>query len=201
MKPTGTGRIVTSNSAAVGLAYALKLTDRLSFGLHTRWIRETFDLDSKSALDVSVGTHFQTGFRSARVAMSFRNFGKDYNVIEEVPGGPEAENFQMPLSFNIATAMEAYGVVGDPTYLTLAVESVYSIDYSQRAHVGAELWLANTVALRGGYKFNYDAEGFSAGVGFKVKRNDRRLTVDFAYTDTRGTSLDAPIRFTIGGAF
>ncbi|MBI2952189.1 PorV/PorQ family protein [bacterium] len=197
--PAGTGRKLAAGDMAIGFAYAKKLTDRFSLGGHFRYIQETLDKDKISTVDVNLGTLFYTGFRSSRIAMTIRNFGKNesvYNVSER----REGETFLAPMVFTTTIAMEFYGKKQDPNHLTVSFENVFAIDYDNRAHLGAELWLANTLALRGGYKFNYDTDGFSGGVGIKREAGKRKITVDFAYTDM-GKQLEPALRFSVGGSF
>ena len=102
-------------------------------------------------------------------------------------------------------AAEVYGEKGDPTYLTLAVESVFPVDFEQRYHFGAELWVQNMVAVRAGYKWNYDLESFALGAGVKQTVGGRTFAIDVSYSllkDIDGVALfDSPIRISIGGTF
>jgi hypothetical protein len=190
-EPTGTGKMVEGNDFAIGVAYAYQFTDRLSFGANFRYLQESLFEDSNTTFDASVGTLFYTGFRNSRLAMTLKNFGQDNTVI--------AESAFMPVVYTIAGAMEVVGKVGDPTYLTLSAENVFAIDYEGRVHLGAELWLVNTLALRGGYKWNYDAEDFSIGAGLKRTFGTASLSVDIAYTHS--DFFNAPLRFTVNGTF
>ena len=55
---------------------------------------------------------------------------------------------------------------------------VTDLDYVRwRENVGAEYWLFNTVALRGGYEVGYDVNGVTAGAGFRW----RTLELDYAF--------------------
>ncbi len=190
--PNGTGRTLDLGDLAIGAAYAITLTDRFSFGTQFRIIRESLDLETINTFDFNVGSWFKTGFKSTRLAMSLRNLSKDI-TIDEQP-------FFVPSVFSIGGAMEIYGEQGDPSYATLSSEALFVTDFGTRVHVGAELWLANVLALRGGYKFNYDAESFSLGAGIKWELDDRMFTVDVSYTNF-GDLLNEPIRISVGGAF
>jgi hypothetical protein len=192
-QPSGTGTIIRDNDLAIGLTYAIQFTDRFTFGAQARYVQETLFQDSHSSVDLSVGTHFYTGFRSLRLAMALRNFGTDIEIIDD--------KAFMPLIYSIAGAMEVYGKVGDPTYLTVSAENAFFIDYERRINTGAELWLGNAIALRGGYKFNSDTESITLGAGIKKEFADQRaVTVDFSYGDM-GDLLDPVYRISLGGAF
>ena len=175
-QPDGTGRDINAMNMSLGLIYALKMTDKFSFGVRLDWVREAILDHALNTVKVDVGTLFHTGFRNIRLAMSLKNLGRNEQY-QQIP-------FWMPLSYYMAISDEVYGKQGDSAYLSVAFETLYAVDYYQRYHVGAELWLGNILALRGGYKFNYDAESYSLGAGLKygVSRG-RTVMVDVSYTD------------------
>ncbi len=192
-QPRGTGQNVDAGDLAVGVVYALKLTDKFSFGTRVQWVQQTLYTESISTVGIDVGTLFHTGFKSLRLAMALKNFGPDKKVTET--------KFFMPLYYNVAMAAELYGEKGDPSYLTIVGESAFAADYELRAHVGAEAWFQNIFALRAGYKINYDTDTFTAGAGLNYEiAGDRSLTVDVAYADM-SEFFDPSIRVTVGGTF
>ena len=193
-QPTGTGRKPDMGDLSLGVVYARKLTDKLSVGSIFRWTQQTLDTDRLTAFDVGVSTFFYTGFRSLRLGMTFENMGKDVKVIDDVR--------KMPVSFSTAAAMEIVGAVGDPTYITATFENTYATDFADPQYrFGGELWLQNNFALRAGYKANFDEESWTAGAGLKFSMpNGRVVQADVAYSDF-GVYLDAPLRFTLSGAF
>ena len=193
-QPTGTGRYPDMGDLSLGVVYARKLTDKLSVGSMFRWTQQTLDTDRLNAWDVGVSTFFYTGFRSLRLGMTFENMGKDVKVIEDVR--------KMPVAFSTAAAMEIVGATGDPTYITVTFENSYATDFADPQYrFGGELWLQNNFALRAGYKANFDEESWTLGAGLKFSMpNGRVVQADVAYSDF-GTYLDAPLRFTLSGAF
>jgi hypothetical protein len=190
--PLGTGRILNAGDLALGVAYARRMTDRFSLGGQLQYVQETLDTDTGSTLNFSMGTLFYTGFRSSRIAMTLRNFGKSEQIL--------LDKFIMPMVFGIGIAMEVYGEKQDPTRLTVSFEDVFAIDYDNRAHLGAELWLNDTIALRGGYKFNYDTDTISIGGGVRYPFQGRFVKMDVAYTHM-GDLLDPALRFSLGMGF
>jgi len=193
LQPLGTGNMIDAGDVAIGFLYAKKMTDKLSFGAHGRWIQETLHDQKVSSYDVSLGTLFYTGFGSSRLAMTLQNFGKDVT--------PETVTFATPMIFNIAAAMEVYGTVEDPTYLTTAIDFSYATDFGERMHFGGELWVAKMLALRAGYKTNYDIESYSLGVGVRLNYAEgKQVSVDFAYSQIDG-GFDAPLRVSLSGSF
>ena len=192
-QPQGTGNTVSAGDLAIGVVYALKLTNKFSFGTRVQLVNQTLHTESLRSIIIDVGTRFYTGYRSLRVAMALKNFGPDKTVNDR--------KFFTPLYYNVAIAAELFAEKGDPTYLTVTGETAFAADYTLRAHVGAELWMQNIIALRTGYKFNYDSDSFSVGAGLNYKiTGDRSVTVDLSYSDM-GNYLIAPIRVTVGGTF
>ncbi len=196
LKPGGTGRKLDAGSWAVGGGYAKKFTDRFSMGGQFRVIEERLDKGfSFRTFDFAVGTKYYTGFRSLRIAMSLRNFGRDKVLLKDV-----AIKGKMPTFFNLAAASEVIGKKGDPYYFTTALEAIYSVSVERRVHVGGELWLHNMLALRGGYKWNYDVQDFTAGAGVRLKRGDRYLEAGFAWAKFDKFPTN-PLRFSVSGSF
>ena len=189
LQPGGTGRILSLGTTAIAGAYAIRFTDKLSFGVRIGWAREDLDLTNHTTFNVDFGTRFYTGFRSFRLSMSMRNFGKDTEVLRR--------EFQQPLTFNIGGAAEIVGIKGDPFYVTAAYELSFAINYEERHHFGGEAWLANMLALRAGYMANYDGTDFTAGAGLKIPFGKRNMTADFAWQQSKN-DLNTPLRFTIG---
>ena len=124
--------------------------------------------------------------------MSLKNFGQDIVILDDTA-------FR-PLIYNIAASMEIYGELGDPVSLTIAAENSFFVDYEGRLHTGAELWVQNMLALRGGWKFNNDTESYSLGAGLKYDLTGKPFTLDFSYNDM-GELLDATYRVSVGGEF
>jgi len=192
-QPGGTGRNINVMNMSLGLLYAVQITNKLAIGFRADWARESILDHSINTFKMDVGSLFYTGFRSLRLAMSLKNLGSNEQY--------QQVKFWMPLVYYMAISDEIFGKQGEAVYLTASVESLYAIDFDQRYHVGAELWLANILALRGGYKFNYDAESYSLGMGLKYEMaQGRKVMVDVSYSHF-GDLLNAPLRLTLSGAF
>lgn len=196
-QPNGTGQDVIVHNISVGLLYAIKFTDKFSFSAKANYVQEKLYTVKTTGFTVDVGSFFYTGFRSLRIAMSFRNFGPDRK------SGDRA--YLLPLVYNIGVAAEVYGEKGDPSYLTASAESAFFVDFEQRWHFGAELWLQNALALRAGWKWNYDLEGISLGAGLKQTFGGRTITADVAVSLLQQNDgvvmFDPPIRVSVGGTF
>ncbi len=198
LQPDGTGEMIDVSQLAVGVLYAVRFTDKFSFSAKLNYLQETLYTYKSKTFSFDVGSFFFTGFKSLRVAMSFKNFGPDQKVKNHA--------YNMPLYYNMAVAGEIYGEKGKPFYITLDAESAFAIDYEQRYQLGTEVWIKEQLALRAGWKYNYDLEQFSVGVGFKQPfKGNRAVTVDVAYSPLKkegGVKLFDPVlRVSLGGAF
>jgi hypothetical protein len=196
----GTGRFVSANDLAVGLAYARQLTDRFSFGVKFKYISEKLASVSASAFGLDVGADFQTSFfnNQFRIAASLSNFGTqmqfeghDLAVIYTIPGSPSSKQipadlttheWEIPLMFRFGVSNY---FINNENYSAFAAYEVFdSRDFEVRHNLGAEVGYRQTFFLRGGYKFNYDLSSYTAGVGFDFKKIiDYGLTIDYAYLD------------------
>jgi len=191
-EPNGTGRMINAGDIAIGLAFARQMTDKVAWGAQLRWIREDLFVATSSSVEFNMGLSAFTGFRTFRIAAAARNVGKEITV--------ETEPFSPPISFDFGLSGEIFGLPDDPSYLTVSVETLFATDFGQRWHMGAEYWLWNTLALRGGYKVNYDVEKYSLGFGLKYGVAGRDLRVDTSYSDG-GTDFSSPLRIAVSGTF
>ena len=170
---------------AIGPSYAIRLTDRFSFGMTLRYVREGVSginwADQGSEFNASnflaeVGTLYYTGFGSLRFATNIQSIGFDTRY--------QADNFQAPVVYRLGAAYDFFDSPDSPVKLTTLLEAIHPTDATERMLVGAELWVKNMVALRGGYKFDFDEEGFTAGAGIQFNLGGNRpLGLDFAYVD------------------
>ena len=191
-QPGGTGRMVTVGDMAAGISVAKQVTDKLSVGGNLRWVQEDLDLQSYSSIDIDFGTLFYTGYRSTRLGMALRNLGGDKDVI--------GQKARFPMVFNLSGAAEVYGNLGDPFSITVAVEQMFFTDGFNHYHFGAEAWMQNMIALRAGYKTDYDSESWSLGAGLKQAVGEQTVTVDLSYSKAEAFD-EYPIRLSLGLAF
>jgi len=192
LEPTGTGRMVSVGDISVALAYAVKLTNDLSFGFKSQYIQEWIDTDKASGVAIDFSTHYFTGYRDLSIAMIMKNFGPESKYL--------TDKFKLPLYFNINSAMSVIGSKTDAFNLMASVESAFATDFRDRYHVGLELNFFNTYSLRSGYKFFYDTEDFTLGAGMKLKVKKNTILIDIAYSNF-SEYFAPPLRLSVGGSF
>lgn len=190
----GTGEMFTYRDIAIGLSYARRLTDRFSFGLTLKYIDEQIYTKHARGFGVDLGTQYQTGLGSLTLSMAITNFGQDlrfegtYFNTEVVPGTNtmlseerDFERFPLPLKFVIGLTYDIFD--GKEFKSKIAFDALHPNDYSERVHLGWESWYKDIVALRMGYKFNYDEEGLCLGFGIKKSIGALDFKIDYAYSD------------------
>jgi len=196
---TETG-LVNTNAYAVGLTYGRRLTERFMVGGKIQYAYQYLGdnvltaggesvKNEVSGLVYNFGTMFYPGYKSLRLGMTIVNFSPEFKY--------EKYGFQLPLTFKVGAAMDILELFGEYVdhSLVLDIEGIHPRDYTQRIHVGGEYWFKNMVAIRAGYKFNYDIESLTIGIGFKIGG----LKFDYAYGDLE--YFNAVNRFAIGFNF
>jgi len=184
---------------AIGFGYAYPVSDRFSFGGKVKFVHEdlgkapiavsvidaengVFEYDERSwALShwgFDFGARYAVGFHDLVFAVAFQNYSTDMKYW--------AEEFTLPLVLRMGLAMDVlklFQPADAPFALNIAIDALHPKDYTERLHLGAEFLYMDMFALRGGYKFNYDVENFSFGLGFKFDLAGYAASIDYAYTN------------------
>lgn len=175
-----------ADALAIGIAYSKMLTDKFSFGVSFKYVRETIYDYTASNLLFDGGIVYYTGLGSLRVAAVIQNFGVEAKFINDP--------FKMPSVLKLGVASEVFGGYGEEYRVTVSAEALHPNDNDERVNLGVEAAWNEMIVLRGGYKFFYDEETYSFGLGlnpnFAVPFN-----VDFAYADYG--RLGDVLRFTV----
>jgi len=210
--PGLTGRTFKPFSYVIGLSYARYLTDRFSVGLGMKYAHESLyngnrvtamvregvyeEIDTwANGLLFDFGIRYNTGYRSIHIATAVQNFGADVHYARE--------SNPVPLMFRFGVGADLIGLNGliangrETNRLSAAVDLFHPNDYAQQVHIGVEYEFARTVALRGGYKFNYDYDGITLGVGINHTIEGVGLSVDYSY-GSMGTYLGNVQRLSLG---
>lgn len=181
----------SADAIAVGLSYANQPTNWFAFGITAKYVRERISTFESSNIVFDLGMAYLTRFHSLRIGGFIQNFGVDSKYI--------GDTFKMPMIFRLGAAMELLGDANAPNRLTVAIDALHPSDYSERLHLGAEGWLQDLIALRIGYKFNYDEESLTAGLGIKWQMSQNLLGLDLAYADYN--RLESVLRVSLNAQF
>ncbi|MBI5727770.1 MAG: PorV/PorQ family protein [Ignavibacteriales bacterium] len=163
----------TASAGAITASFAKKLTDKFSFGVSMKLAQEKIDVYSVEAPLVDVGVMYFTGLGSLRIAAVVQNAGVNAKYIKD--------EFKMPTAFRLGAAAE---VIDDPAgyKLSLLAEAIHPTDNIERINTGIEFSYNNMIFLRGGYKFFYDEETYSGGIGLHTN-SIVPAEIDFAIAD------------------
>ena len=175
-----------ARALAAGLTYANRLTEQFSFGLTAKYASETIDTYTADNIVFDGGVLYHTGLGSLRIAGALQNFGTDARYI--------SDPFRMPAMLRIGMAGEVFGEGGAEVRLTASAEALHPTDGEERINTGLEAAWRETVVLRAGYKFLYDEESFSLGIGITLP-GSWKTGFDVAYADYG--RLGGVLRFTL----
>jgi hypothetical protein len=193
--PGLTGRTFNPYAYVAGITYAISLTDKFSTGFSIKYAYESlYDgnlfnaMTSEgtyenvntwgSGLLFDFGMHYNTGYKSVQLGISIQNFGANVKYAQEASA--------VPLQFRWGVAADLIGKDAlltnmDDHRLSLAFDLFQPNDYAQQEHLGLEYEFDGVFAIRGGYKFNYDSEGLTAGIGIKQMLGSIKFTFDYSY--------------------
>lgn len=178
----------------IGLGFSKMVTNRFAYGLHLSYAREDLGTvyyalaeGSRDAPDSTVtsmglynldfGVLYYTGFRDLRLGMTLKNFSNEQGYGNV--GNP------IPMDWRFGMAMDLLSLLpgeSNTHKLTFAWDLSHPRDYSERLHFGLEYSFADLVALRAGYKTNYDEEDISLGAGLIPQRMlGLTFGLDYAY--------------------
>lgn len=152
---------------AIGLTYGKRFTDKFGIGITAKFCSQDFVVTNSQTVAFDIGTIYDVGWNGVKVAMSIQHFSKNMKYVEE--------SFQLPLTFHIGASVDVLDLINAGTEdhdLDFLFEGNNPIDYSERFHTGFEYWYRDIIALRTGYKFNYDEAGLTLGTGIKYNMLD-----------------------------
>jgi hypothetical protein len=176
----------TAYDLAAGVCYAQQITEQLQIGGNLRFVQEKIDDAKTSTWSLDIGTLYWTGLGSLRISMLGKNFGPDAQYtsyagrIEQTP-----VKIRMPMMFIFGAAYDIIELnENNKQRLTAVAEYVKPNDGLEKVNVGMEYFLFYNFYLRGGYRFNYDEERFTFGLGFEYTLADNvKIKLDYAYMD------------------
>ncbi|MEA3285854.1 MAG: PorV/PorQ family protein [Candidatus Marinimicrobia bacterium] len=179
--PDGTGEYFNYGDMLLGVTYALRMTDRFSFGLTTKLVEEQLAELSMRSILLDLGTFYRTGYQDLRFAVALLNFGSPAR-----PGGVylnsdsleiEYEAFAPPTIFRLGIAHEWLQSKGQE--LTTSIQLNHPVDNAESITFGVEYGLGSLLYLRGGNTFGNETRSWSAGIGLRWSG----FSFDYSYAD------------------
>jgi hypothetical protein len=196
--PNGTGQQFDWQDFALGASYARRLTNKFSVGVTAKLVRESTYEFHANGWAADVGTYYDTGWKSVKLAMSITNFGPDMTFIDKP--------FPLPIQFKFGVSADLIGKKADDHYMHGAFEFGHPSDNVEQINVAAEYAYKDQFILRLGKKINavdqkewdeFDPEsgyeypllsldGLTLGAGFKWQSESLgRFGLDYAFAPSR----------------
>jgi len=197
-----TGETFTCYDMAAGLTYSNAFTDKFSFGITAKYLRESLFEYSVDGMSVDFGSIYNTGWRNLTVGMALTNFGPDlqyeidkdndgqydedpFDLIDNDGDGQIDEDrpeipFKIPMNFSLGISADLFAKDNHSVIGAFQLDSC--VDRVETYNLGLE-YKISTFSLRTGYQFEYDAAGFSAGFGWRVPTNFAIFNIDYSYSD------------------
>ncbi len=196
-QPEGTGRFFDASDVAIGISYARNLTDRFSVGLTAKYISQSIWNESAGGIAFDIGTQYHLDFQNMVIAMSMTNFGQNlrfdgpdldftyrkddnYPISRLIPSRLTTEEYSLPLHFQVGIGFDILQY--DFLKLRGALDVSHPNDNSERAHAGVEAAVFDRFFVRGGYKYNYDDQGLTFGVGANIPLGGNLTSFDYSYS-------------------
>jgi hypothetical protein len=176
------------------VTYSTYVMDRLSLGASAKFIHEKIDDQAATAIAFDLGSVYNIGIYDWNLGARISNLGSDMKFYDYAS--------PIPLTFSIGTSMIPLHIGSNS--VMVAVDLVKPQDGMQYYYSGLEYNYANTIFLRGGWKFNYSYLGLagdgidqgtslrqgvqtslekgSLGAGVRVPMDVYMLSLDYSYT-------------------
>jgi len=141
------------------LGYSRETFKNLNLGINTKYYSSTMiEKYNATAYALDFGLLYQTNIKGLSVGAVLQNKGTPLKYISE--SDPMPTTLRSGIAYKLKLPKNSD--------LILAIDILKPNDSDIKKNIGIEYFLGNTIALRGGYKFNYDLENYSLGFGLKL---------------------------------
>jgi hypothetical protein len=173
--PDGTGELFKATDMAFTLSYARQISQEFGLGLSAKYIKSYLMNKTLGAntMAFDIGTIYDIPALRTRLGISVNNLGRDLKFINE--------QYSIPTALRFGARINVFEDDLDKAFL--AVQISRPNDAEEQYNVGGEYTYNNVVSLRAGYRFNYDTENLSGGVGLNLASLGVEGRVDYAYTN------------------
>jgi len=169
---------------AFGASYSRRLGEEFALGAQAKLVYEKIDIYSGSVILFDLFASWNLSkLPGLSLAVSATNLGGEMTINEEP--------FKAPQTVTVGGAWTMMS--GELDRLTLAADVAFFNDGNEKAHVGAEVKIVPELALRLGYRLNYENQGLTAGAGFRYSL----LGLGYAYEDISDDALDSGHRISL----
>ena len=190
-----TGETFKAGSYAIGVTWAMNLTNRFTIGFNGKYIREFISRSHASTIALDVGTLFNTIY-GPTLGMNISNFGPKMQMngadllinVDDVSNNSKinadlsTEKFNLPLTmrFGISKTHDIGAM-----QLLWAIDAVSPMDNSEYVNMGFDLEFFSKIHIRGGGNSIFIPERealFTLGGGLKLELFSKQfIHIDYAY--------------------
>jgi hypothetical protein len=202
-----TGEIFSPSFAVIGLTYARRMTDRVSFGITGMYISEKIMRESATGVAFDFGFMYDVGWSGLKFGTVMKNYGPnmqfdgpdfervltDPSFDPQAPGKAvktQSASFDLPSYVQMGLSWSPYDVNGNRVSL---LGTFQSNNFSPDEYkMGAEYALNNMLFLRAGYSSDFRDEfgtaesktsirGLTFGAGIKTKLGATEIGLDYSW--------------------
>lgn len=168
-----------------GASYARGVGEEFAVGAQAKLVYEKIDIYSGQVLLFDLfATWRLSKLPGLTLAVSAMNLGGQMTINQEP--------FDPPRTITVGGAWTmASGALADR--LTIVGDLAFFNDGNNKAHVGGEFKVVPELALRVGYRVNYESQGITAGAGFRYNV----VGLGYAYEDITDDALDSGHRVSL----
>jgi hypothetical protein len=149
--------------------YARKITPNIYVGANLNFIYQKIDTSSSNALALDLGVAYLTPLLNTSVDIALKNLRIFSSKMDQ-----EATELPQVYDFGISAGFEVF----EQMTVSPAVKLVYMDDHDNMLPaLGIKAKLYDMLSVRMGYKFNYNEEDLSAGIGILFKD----FSIDYSY--------------------
>lgn len=208
--PDGTGEIESPSFFILGVSYGRNLSDRVSVGVNTKVISESFANVGATGFAVDIGVQYNGlgGVEGLTLGVVMKNFGTPMSYSgsgllrrADADGlsrpsslfGVQTQTDELPSTLEIGTSYSLKS--GENNSLNISGTFVNDNFQSDFGRFGAEYIMNDMISLRGGFETNLteiDVDngdpnealfGITLGAGLQVESGGLDLTLGYAFRD------------------
>ncbi len=172
--PEGTGEKFKAVDIAYTVTYARQISELFGIGLSAKYISSNLynKVLTASSIAFDIGTLYDIPILRTRLGIAVTNLGKDLRYINE--------QYSLPTTLRFGSRTTIFHE--DMHSLYVAFQIGRPNDADEQYNLGLEYGFQELIYLRGGYKFNYDTEDWTGGLGVSLKSLGLNGSIDYAYS-------------------
>ena len=188
----GTGDYWNAYDVSIGICYSKKLTDRFSFGIGGKYIRQVIDLASASGFALDLGLIYQTE-NNFRLGATISNIGSDMQMRGDgLIANCESNNscyydtdsWPLPIFYKLGISKDF--IFNKNLSFTTSADWVIPIDDVEHINMGFELGFKDKFFVRSGFRQigkNDTEESFTFGLGGNLFVVGKEIEINYTYQE------------------